>query len=146
MGAAMKENINERRRELIDDIVMQHVTGIETLGTAIRRLRLEVTGFDQETFAAMCKMSTKALYQIEKDKANPTVSTLEAILRKFGLRLGLTIATTLYTPPLGQQKPVSKAPVRGANPKRKSAGQLNRVATLRAQRRPRMATRARPNE
>ncbi|WLI11281.1 MULTISPECIES: helix-turn-helix domain-containing protein [Pseudomonas] len=128
----MKENINEWRRELIDDIVMQHVTGIETLGTAIRRLRLEVTGFDQETFAAMCKMSTKALYQIEKDKANPTVSTLEAILRKFGLRLGLTIATTLYTPPLGQQKPVSKAPVRGANPKRKSAGQLSRVATLRA--------------
>lgn len=133
MGAAMKENTNERRRELIDDIVMQHVTGIETLGTAIRRLRLEVTGFDQETFAAMCKMSTKALYQIEKDKANPTVSTLEAILRKFGLRLGLTMAaTTLYTPPLGQQKPVSKAPVRGANPKRKSAGQINRVATLRA--------------
>ncbi|WP_454870050.1 helix-turn-helix domain-containing protein [Pseudomonas lini] len=128
----MKENTNERRRDLIDDIVMQHVTGIETLGTAIRRLRLEVTGFDQETFAAMCKMSTKALYQIEKDKANPTVNTLEAILRKFGLRLGLTIATTLYTPPLGQQKPVSKAPVRGANPKRKSAGQLNRVATLRA--------------
>ncbi|WP_447788794.1 MULTISPECIES: helix-turn-helix domain-containing protein [Pseudomonas] len=128
----MKENANERRRELIDDIVMQHVTGIETLGTAIRRLRLEVTGFDQETFASMCKMSTKALYQIEKDKANPTVNTLEAILRKFGLRLGLTIATTLYTPPLGQQKPVSKAPVRGANPKRKSAGQLNRVATLRA--------------
>lgn len=133
MGAAMKENTNERRREVIDDIVMQHVTGIETLGTAIRRLRLEVTGFDQETFAAMCKMSTKTLYQIEKDKANPTVSTLEAILRKFGLRLGLTMAaTTLYTPPLGQQKPVSKAPVRGANPKRKSAGQLDRVATLRA--------------
>ncbi|ATE79231.1 transcriptional regulator [Pseudomonas frederiksbergensis] len=130
MGAAMRENTNERRRELIDDIVMQHVTGIETLGTAIRRLRLEVTGFDQETFAAMCKMSTKALYQIEKDKANPTVNTLEAILRKFGLRLGLTIATTLYTPPLGQQKPVSKAPARGANPKRKSAGQPNRVATL----------------
>ena len=129
----MKENSNERRREVIDDIVMQHVRGIETLGTAIRRLRLEVTGFDQETFAAMCKMSTKALYQIEKDKANPTVSTLEAILRKFGLRLGLTMAaTTLYTPPLGQQKPVSKAPVRGAKPKRKSAGQLNRVATLRA--------------
>jgi DNA-binding XRE family transcriptional regulator len=132
MGASMK-NTNERRRELIDDIVMQHVTGIETLGTAIRRLRLEVTGLDQETFAAMCNMSTKALYQIEKDKGNPTISTIDAILRKFGLRLGLTMAaTTLYTPPLGQQKPVSKAPVRGANPKRKSAGPLNRVATLRA--------------
>lgn len=130
MGAAMKESANERRRELIDDIVMQHVTGIETLGTAIRRLRLEVTGLDQETFAVMCNMSTKALYQIEKDKGNPTISTIDAILRKFGLRLGLTMAaTTLYTPPLRQLKPVSKMPVRGANPKRKTAGQLGSVAT-----------------
>ncbi|MCP1457521.1 MULTISPECIES: helix-turn-helix domain-containing protein [Pseudomonas] len=105
----MKENTGERRREIIDDIVMQHVTGIETLGTAIRRLRLEVTGLDQETFAAMCNMSTKALYQIEKDKGNPTINTLEAILRKFGLRLGLTkAATNLYSPPLVQQKPVSE--------------------------------------
>jgi DNA-binding XRE family transcriptional regulator len=129
----MKENTNEGRRELIDDIVTQHGIGTETLGTSIRRLRLEVTGLDQETFAAMCNMSTKALYQIEKDKGNPTISTIDAILRKFGLRLGLTMAaTTLYTPPLGQQKPVSKAPVRGANPKRRSAGQLHRVATLRA--------------
>ncbi|KQW39416.1 MULTISPECIES: helix-turn-helix domain-containing protein [Pseudomonas] len=116
----MKENTGERRRAIIDDIVMQHVTGIETLGTAIRRLRLEVTGLDQETFAAMCKMSTKALYQIEREKGNPTINTLEAILRKFGLRLGLTkAATNLYSPPLVQQKPVSEVPVRGANPKRK---------------------------
>lgn len=129
----MKENTNERRRELIDDIVTQYGIGTESLGTSIRRLRLEVTGLDQETFAAMCNMSTKALYQIEKDKGNPTISAIDSILRKFGLRLGLTMAaTTLYTPPLGQQKPVSKAPARGANPKRKSAGQLNRVATLRA--------------
>jgi hypothetical protein len=43
----MKKNTGEQRREIIADIVMQHVTGIETLGTAIRRLRLEVTGLDQ---------------------------------------------------------------------------------------------------
>ena len=127
----MRENTGERRREIIDDIVMQHVTGIETLGTAIRRLRLEVTGLDQETFAVMCKMSTKALYQIEKDKGNPTLSTLESILRKFGLRLGLTAAaTTLYTPSFGQQAPASKGPARGANPKRQSA--LSGAATPRA--------------
>jgi len=125
----MKENTNERRRELIDDIVMQHVTGIETLGTTIRRLRLEVTGLDQETFAVMCNMSTKALYQIEKDKGNPTLSTIEAILRKFGLRLGLTkSAATLYTPPPRQQKTTPQMPVRGANPKRKTAAQLGTKA------------------
>ncbi|WP_434572334.1 helix-turn-helix domain-containing protein [Pseudomonas sp. Z3-8] len=125
----MKENINERRRELIDDIVMRHVTGIETLGTAIRRLRLEVTGLDQETFALMCNMSTKALYQIEKDKGNPTLSTIEAILRKFGLRLGLTkSATTLYTPPTKPQKATPQMPIRGVNPKRKIAAQLGTKA------------------
>lgn len=129
----MKEITNERRKKLIDDIMMQHEMGNETLGTSVRRLRLEVTGLDQDTFAAMCNMSTKALYQIEKDKGNPTISTIEAILRKFGLRLGLTIAAkTTYTPPLGQHKPASKVPARGANPQRKYAGQLSRVATLRA--------------
>ncbi len=125
----MKETTHERRKQLIDDIMMQHDRGIETLGTAIRRLRLEVTGLDQDTFAAMCNMSTKALYQIEKDKGNPTLGTIEAILRKFGLRLGLTMATkTTYTPPLGQQESTAKVPVRGANPQRKYAGQLSRVA------------------
>ena len=56
----MKKNTGEQRREIIADIVMQHVTGIETLGTAIRRLRLEVTGLDQETFAVMCKIISTA--------------------------------------------------------------------------------------
>ncbi|CAD5106205.1 helix-turn-helix domain-containing protein [Zestomonas carbonaria] len=129
----MKAITNEQRKKLIDDILMQHEMGNETLGTSIRRLRLEVTGFDQDTFAAMCNMSTKSLYQIEKDKGNPTISTIEAILRKFGLRLGLTTAArTTYTPPLGQHKPVSKTPARGTNPQRKYAGQLSRTTNLRA--------------
>ncbi len=59
---------------------------------AIRRLRLEVTGFDQQTFAQMCGMSTRALYQLETDKGNPTLSTVDSILRKFGLRMGLMAA------------------------------------------------------
>jgi len=126
----MKKNTGEQRREIIADIVMQHVTGIETLGTAIRRLRLEVTGLDQETFALMCNMSTKALYQIEKDKGNPTINTLECILRKFGLRLGLTkAATSIYAPPPQKRKTDPKMPVRGANPRRKTAAQLGSVVT-----------------
>jgi DNA-binding XRE family transcriptional regulator len=128
----MKENTGERRRAIIDDIVMQHVTGTQTLGTSIRLLRLEVTGLDQETFAVMCKMSTKALYQIEKDKGNPSISTLDAILRKFGLRLGLMAAVPLYTPPPRPPKTDPKAPARGANPKRKPTEQPGRVATPKA--------------
>lgn len=128
----MKAITNERRKKLIDDIMLQHAMGNETLGTAIRRLRLEVTGLDQETFAAMCNMSTKGLYQIEKDKGNPTLSTIEAILRKFGLRLGLnSAAKTTYTPTLGQQKPAAKVLARGANPQRKSADPPSGAPSLR---------------
>jgi DNA-binding XRE family transcriptional regulator len=120
----MTESNNDRRQSLIERIMAQHAMGIETLGTAIRRLRLEVTGLDQKSFAVMCNLSTRTLYQIEKDKGNPRLATLEAILRKFGLRLGLIQASKMpHTPTLGQPKTVSSKPARGAAPQRKSVGQ-----------------------
>lgn len=110
----MKAITPELRKKLIEDIVQQHHMGNETLGTSIRRLRLEVTGFDQATFATMCNMSIKALYLLERDKGNPTIATVDAILREFGLRLGLTMkATTTYTPSLEKYKPVSKTRTHG---------------------------------
>ena len=78
---------SEQRKRIIEDIMQGHASGRETLGTSIRRLRLEVTGFDQATFAAMCNLSTKALYQIETDKGNPTLGTIEAILTALCRRL-----------------------------------------------------------
>jgi DNA-binding phage protein len=113
----------ELRKKLIEDIMQQHDRGNETLGTSIRRLRLEVTGFDQATFATMCNMSIKALYLIESDKGNPTIATVDAILKEFGLQLGLAMrATTTYTPSLGKFKPVSKTRAQGSNDKHKHAG------------------------
>jgi DNA-binding phage protein len=129
----MNADSHERRRALLNDIMLQFQLGNETLGTAIRRLRLEVTGFDQETFAGMCKMSTRALYQIEKDKGNPTLNTIDAILRKFGMRMGLTSAAkNTPSPTLGLAKPASKKTGRGANPHRKYAGQVTRAGKAKA--------------
>ncbi|WP_417662357.1 helix-turn-helix domain-containing protein [Pseudomonas sp.] len=88
----MKAVSGEQRKKLIEEIIQLHAEGELSLGMAIRRLRLEVTGFDQETFASMCDMSTRALYQLETDKGNPTLSTVDSILRKFGLRMGLMTA------------------------------------------------------
>jgi DNA-binding XRE family transcriptional regulator len=88
----MRTVSGELRKQLIEEIIQLHTDGELTLGMAIRRLRLEITGFDQETFARMCDMSTRALYQLETDKGNPTLNTLDSILRKFGLRMGLTTA------------------------------------------------------
>ena len=85
----MKTMTGEERKQLIQEIIRMHTDGELTLGMVVRRLRLEITGFDQETFAHMCDMSTRALYQLETDKGNPTLSTVDSVLRKFGLRMGL---------------------------------------------------------
>ncbi len=85
----MNTMTGEQRKQLIQEIIQLHTEGELSLGMAIRRLRLEITGFDQETFAQMCAMSTRALYQLETDKGNPTLNTVDSILRKFGLRMGL---------------------------------------------------------
>ncbi|AYG43407.1 XRE family transcriptional regulator [Pseudomonas sp. Leaf58] len=87
----MKKLQPEERAQLVEDIVKRNAAGLDPIGTSIRRLRLEVTGLDQETFAAMCKMSTKSLYELESGKSNPKLSTLEAVLRLFGVRMGMVM-------------------------------------------------------
>ncbi|MND79827.1 helix-turn-helix protein [compost metagenome] len=87
----MKKLLPEERAQLVEDIVKRNAAGLDPIGTSIRRLRLEVTGLDQETFAAMCKMSTKSLYELESGKSNPKLSTLEAVLRLFGVRMGMVM-------------------------------------------------------
>lgn len=120
----MKAVTGEGRKQLIEEIIRMHSDGELTLGMAIRRLRLEVTGFDQATFAQMCGMSTRALYQLETDKGNPTLSTVDSILRKFGLRMGLMAAiapskrSSLVAAMDSSGKPVPEyATARGAKPK-----------------------------
>ncbi|MNZ16413.1 helix-turn-helix protein [compost metagenome] len=87
----MKKLQPEERAQLVEDIVKRNAAGLDPIGTSIRRLRLEVTGLDQETFAAMCRMSTKSLYELESGKSNPKLSTLEAVLRLFGVRMGMVM-------------------------------------------------------
>lgn len=87
----MKKLQPEERAELVEDIVKRNAAGLDPIGASIRRLRLEVTGLDQETFAAMCKISTKSLYELESGKSNPKLSTLDAVLRLFGVRMGMVM-------------------------------------------------------
>lgn len=112
----MKHLHPEQRQMLIDDILRENVLNRQSLGTAIRRLRVEVTGFDQDTFAKMCKMSTKALYQLENDKANPTIKTLNNILSKFGMRMTLGSIVRDEAILSKSDHIALKAPIRGTNP------------------------------
>jgi DNA-binding XRE family transcriptional regulator len=87
----MKKLQPEERAQLVEDIVKRNAAGLDPIGASIRRLRLEVTGLDQKTFATMCKMSTKSLYELESGKSNPKLITLEAVLRLFGVRMGMVM-------------------------------------------------------
>nr|WP_225780308.1 helix-turn-helix transcriptional regulator [Pseudomonas sp. Marseille-Q3773] len=118
----MKKLQPEERAELVEDIVKRNAAGLDPIGTSIRRLRLEVTGLDQETFAAMCKISTKSLYELESGKSNPKLSTLEAVLRLFGVRMGMVMTA--------KDKPT--ATVVGNNVGQLTAGGPIAVAALQA--------------
>jgi len=92
----MKNLTPAERQRLIEDIRSRGATGEESLGRSIRRLRLEVTGLDQDSFAAMCKLTTKTLSLLENGKGNPTLNTLNGILKPFGLVM--TLGSMSYRP------------------------------------------------
>ena len=74
-----REQLRELRRDLADG-------GIE-IGEAVRRMR-HISGLTQPEFARHRGISVQALRQIESGKANPTVATLNAIAKVFGLKTG----------------------------------------------------------
>ena len=57
------------------------------IGEAVRRMR-HISGLTQPEFARHRRISVQTLRQIESGKANPTVSTLDAIADIFGLKTG----------------------------------------------------------
>ncbi|WP_181298171.1 helix-turn-helix transcriptional regulator [Pseudomonas sp. Q2-TVG4-2] len=108
------------RQQLIEDIQFKSASGEESLGKSIRRLRLEITGLDQDSFARMCKLTTKTLSTLENDRGNPTINTLNGILKPFGLAITLGALRHQPTTPIRQneEEPARK---RGASPKRQKA-------------------------
>lgn len=124
----MNNMSGEQRKQLIDEIIRQHTDGELTLGMAIRRLRLQVTGLDQASFAQMCDMSTRALYQLETDKGNPTLSTVDSILRKFGLRMGIMAALPASQRPVVTSKGSSLNAGINADVQQKITGAISRGA------------------
>ncbi len=79
----------EERGNLIREIHTALGAGTLTLGQTISRLRLEITGLSQAKFAKMCKISERSLLQLEQDAGNPTVKSLNKVMRPFGLTVGI---------------------------------------------------------
>jgi len=77
------------RAEIFDDIWRQLEEGSITLGETIYQLRTRITGLTQADFARMCKISLRTLRQLEQDNGNPTLETVNSVLRAFGMQLGV---------------------------------------------------------
>jgi len=85
-------DILERNR-ILNELQQQLACCEITIGGAVRRLRKEVTGLQQARFAQMCKLSLRALRQLELDESNPTVQTLNSVFNPFGMQVGIVPKT-----------------------------------------------------
>ncbi|HDS1734941.1 MULTISPECIES: helix-turn-helix transcriptional regulator [Pseudomonas] len=77
------------RGVLIEGVREGIADGSLDLGAAVRRLRVEVAKMQQASFARMCKISVRTLIQIEQGEGNPTLKSLNAVFRPFGLQMGV---------------------------------------------------------
>ena len=78
------------RAELLELVESQVASGELSLGAALKILRKYITGLNQAGFAALCGVSRRTLAALEADEGNPTLNTMNQVLKLFGLRLGLT--------------------------------------------------------
>lgn len=81
------------RQTLLAQLQAELLDGRTGIGTAVRRLRTELTGLRQDQFARMCRISLNTLQQLEHDQGNPTVRTLNAVFAPFGMRVGIVSRT-----------------------------------------------------
>lgn len=81
------------RQALLAQLQAELMDGRASIGAAVRRLRIELTGLRQEPFARMCRISLNTLQQLEHDQGNPTVRTLNAVFAPFGMRVGIVPRT-----------------------------------------------------
>ena len=89
----MRKSANKRTPEEIRREKEALYAGLEagrlTLGQATRRMR-RIVGLTQVEYAErVLKIYPRVLMEIEKDRGNPTLETLEKIARPFGLKVGL---------------------------------------------------------
>lgn len=88
------EEIRQEKETLYADLE----AGRLTLGQATRRMRL-IVGLSQTEYAErVLKIYPRVLMEIEKDRGNPTLETLEKIARPFGLRVGFIRRSGMESP------------------------------------------------
>jgi DNA-binding XRE family transcriptional regulator len=77
----------EAERAMRDAFYASVSTGAMSIGQAVAAMR-RISKLTQPEFARHRGLSVESLRQIEADKGNPTVETLEKIASIFGLQVG----------------------------------------------------------
>ena len=89
MRKLLPEEVQEEKEKLYEEIVQ----GRLTIGQATLRMR-KIVGLTQKDYAEkILKIYPRVLMDIEKDRGNPTLETLNKIARPFGLRV-------MFMPPI----------------------------------------------
>ncbi len=89
-----------QRKELLEDVATMVHTGEWRLGEAVRFLRAVVLRRSRPRFAQLVGISTAALQQLEDwPDANPTLDTMNRVLRPFGANVGLVFPRMAPPPP-----------------------------------------------
>ena len=90
----MKRPDPEKMKQLRADLFDQIDNGSLSLGEATRKMRKSL-GMNRKDYAEqILKISHDALQAVETGKGNPTLKTLQAIGKPFGLKVGFIRANT----------------------------------------------------
>lgn len=85
----MKPLTGRERETLLRKLLLQLYSGEISEGAMLRQLRKEVLGLTQERYAALVGISRRTLSEIERDKAQLTLSVYSAVFKPLGLKPGL---------------------------------------------------------
>lgn len=71
------------------EIIKKLLYGEITRGQALRRLRVDVLGINQQDYLKLVNVSRQTLSNIENDKQNYSIDTLNQVFKPMGLEIGL---------------------------------------------------------
>lgn len=81
-------NPDEREAKLVE-VVRQLLAEEINEGDALRILRRDVLGLSQDAYAKLVGISRRTLSDLERNRANITLDTMNRVYRPLGLRVGL---------------------------------------------------------
>ncbi|MCE8040744.1 helix-turn-helix transcriptional regulator [Halomonas daqingensis] len=81
-------NPDEREAKLVE-VVRQLLAEEINEGDALRILRRDVLGLSQDAYAKLVGISRRTLSDLERNRANITLDTMNRVYRPLGLKVGL---------------------------------------------------------